>query len=406
MAEPQQHAPQALEGVRVLDLGTFIAGPATATFMAEFGADVIKVEQPRVGDPLRSWAASEHGHSPFWAQEARNKRCVTCDMRRPEGQALIRRLVEKSDAVVENFRPGALEAWSLGYEDLKAVKPDIIMVRCSGYGQTGPNAPKPGFARVGQAYGGLTYLAGMPGGPPLTPGTSTLADYLTPLFAVYGAMLALRHRDRTGQGQVVDTALYEATFRVLDTLAVDYSVSGVPRDRTGRSGTPYAAPHGHFECKDGSWYALACTTDRMWQRFCKAVGREELAVDERYATNKARIARRQEIEDLVDELSRQYTRDELLQRLDAEEVAAGPVYSVADIFKDQHYWERNALLKVQDPIFGELVMPGVFPKLTGTPGEVRHLGRPKLGQDNRDVYSGLLGLSEAEVAELESKGVL
>ena len=239
-----------------------------------------------------------------------------------------------------------------------------------------------------------------------TPGTTTLADYITPLVAVYGAMLALRHRDRTGQGQEVDTALYEATFRVLDTLAVDYSVTGIPRDRTGRSGTPYAAPHGHFLCKDGNWYALACTTDRMWQRFCKAVGRPELATDERFATNKARIARRQEIEDLVDELSGQYTRDELLQMLDAEEVAAGPVYSVADIFKDQHYWERNALLKVQDPIFGELVMPGIVPKLSAPPGEVRHLGRPKLGQDNREVYTRLLGLSEGEVTELESKGIL
>jgi succinyl-CoA:(S)-malate CoA-transferase subunit A/succinyl-CoA:(S)-malate CoA-transferase subunit B len=406
MADTPPPAAQALEGIRVLDLGTFIAGPATATLMAEFGADVIKVEQPRVGDPLRSWAASEHGHSPFWAQEARNKRAVTCDLRRPEGQALIKRLVARCDVVVENFRPGALEGWGLGYDDLVQVRPDLVMVRCSGYGQTGPNAPKPGFARIGQAYGGLTYLAGMPGGPPLTPGTTTIADYITPLFAVYGAMLALRHRDRTGQGQVVDAALYEATFRVLDTLAVDYAVTGVPRDRTGRSGTPYAAPHGHFVCKDGNWYALACTTDRMWQRFCRAVGRDDLATDERYATNKARIARREELEALVDEVSQAYTRDELLARMDAEEVAAGPVYSIADIFKDRHYWERAALVKAQDPIFGELVMPGIVPKLSGTPGVVRHLGPPKLGQHNREVYQGLLGLGDAEFTALETAGVL
>ncbi len=406
MADAASTQPQALDGIRVLDLGTFIAGPATATLMAEFGADVIKVEQPGVGDPLRTWEANERGHSPFWAQEARNKRAVTLNLRLPQGQDLVRQLVARCDVVVENFRPGTLEGWGLGYDDLTKVKPDLVMVRASGYGQTGPNAPKPGFARVGQGYGGLTYLAGEPGGAPLTPGTPTLADYIAPLFAAFGAMVALRHRDRTGAGQVVDVALYEGVFRVLDTLAVDYSANGTVRDRAGRSGAAYAAPHGQFVCKDGKWFALACTTDRMWQRFCRAMGRPELGTDERYATAKARLGRRPELEALVDDIGRQYNRDELLEILDKEEVPAGPVYSIEDIFNDQHYWLREAIIKVADPIYGELAMPGIVPKLSRTPGRIRHGGPAQLGQDNHEVFCGLLGLSDAELAALKENGVV
>ena len=327
-------------------------------------------------------------------------------MRKPEGQELIGRLTRESDILVENFRPGTMERWNLGYEDLKAVKPDIIMVRVSGYGQTGPNAHKPGFARVGQAYGGLTYLAGEPGGPPLTPGTTTLADYITPIFAALGAMLALRHRDRTGEGQVVDVALYEATFRILDTLAVDYATLGYVRDRTGRAGARYATPHGQFACKDGGWIALGCTTDRMWQRFCKAVGREELAADDRYATSNARLERRDEVEAMVDDITRQYTREDLLGVLDREEVAAGPVCSIEDIFNDPHYWEREALIKAHDPEYGEIVMPGIVPKLSLTPGSVDHLGPPIIGQHNADVYCGLLGLSTEDMERLKVKGII
>ena len=397
---------KALHGVRVLDLGNFLAGPVTATFLGEFGAEVIKVEQPGVGDALRYWGTDEPGHTPFWAQEGRNKKSVCCDMRQREGQELIRRLVQQTDIVVENFRPGTMERWNLGYEDLKAVKPGIIMVRVSGYGQTGPNAQKPGFARVGQAYGGLTYLAGEPGGPPLTPGTTTLADYITPTFAAFGAMVALRHRDATGEGQVVEVALYEATFRILDSLTTDYATLGFVRERTGRTGALYATPHGQFVCKDGNWIALACTTDRMWQRFCKAVGREELAMDERFATTSSRLERRGEVEPLVEDIIRQYTREELLEILDKEEAAAGPVYSIADIFNDPHYWERETLIKVNDPVHGDLVMPGVVPKLSLTPGTVEHTGPPVMGQHNEEVYRGLLGLSVEEMEQLKAKGVI
>lgn len=406
MPENQKGQRLPLEGIRVLDLGTFLAGPCVSTYLGDFGAHVIKVEQPGVGDALRQWGGEKGGHSLFWAQEGRNKKAISCNLRDPEGQALIYRLVEISDIVIENFRPGTVERWNLGYEDLKKVKPDIIMVRVSGYGQTGPNAPKPGFARVGQAYGGLTYLAGEEGGPPLTPGSTTLADYITPLFAAFGAMVALRHRDVTGEGQVVDASLFESTFRILDTLCIDYGKEGYVRGRTGRHGARYAVPHGQFPCKDDKWIALGCTTDRMWQRFCKAVGREDLANDPRFATVKGRLEHRAEIEAIVDSITRQYDRDELLALLDEGEVAAGPVYSIADIFEDPHYWAREAIIKVHDPVFGELFMPGVFPKLSLTPGRVEHAGPPTVGAHNEEIYCGLLGLSKEELERLEAKGVI
>ncbi|MDA1216065.1 MAG: CoA transferase, partial [Chloroflexi bacterium] len=371
---PASNSPKALEGVRVLDLGTLFAGPCIATFLGEFGADVIKVEQTGVVDPLRTWGADHPGHSPIWAQEARNKKSVTCDLRQPEGQDLIGKMVAHCDVVVENYRPGTLERWGIGYDDLKAVRPDVILVRATGYGQTGPYASKPGFARVGHGFGGLTYLAGEPGGPPLTPGSTTLSDYITPIFGAFGTMLALRHRDRTGQGQVVDVALYETTFRLLDTITVDYSNRGTIRDRTGRAGAPYAAPHGQFPSKDGGWIALACTGDRMWQRFCKAVGREDLAADERFSTLEPRLAHRVELDAIVDGITSQYNRVDLLAMFDREEVAAGPVNSIEDIFNDPHYWAREMLIKVTDPLYGELVMPGIVPKLSETPGTVEELG--------------------------------
>ena len=389
-----------------MDLGTLFAGPCIATFLGEFGADVIKVEQTGVGDPLRTWGAEHPGHSPIWAQEARNKKAVTCDLRQPEGQDLIRKLVAHCDVVVENYRPGTLERWGLGYDDLKAVRPDVILVRATGYGQTGPYASKPGFARVGQGFGGLTYLAGEPGGPPLTPGSTTLSDYITPIFGAFGTMLALRHRDRTGQGQVVDVALYETTFRLLDTITVDYSNRGIIRDRTGRAGAPYAAPHGQFPSKDGGWIALACTGDRMWQRFCKAVGREDLATDERFSTLEPRLANRVELDAIVDSITSQYNREDLLAMFDREEVAAGPVNNIEDIFNDPHYWAREMLIKVTDPVYGELVMPGVVPKLSETPGTVEELGPPVLGQHNHDIYGGLLGLSDETLDGLKAKGVI
>lgn len=397
----------ALAGLRVIDLGTFIGGPFCGTLLAEFGADVIKIELPGVGDPMRHWAdgARTGQHSLFWSQEGRNKKAVTVNLRVPEGQQIIKDLVKHSDILVENYQPGTVEKWNLGYEDLRAVNPGIIMVRVSGYGQTGPYSHKPGFARVAQAFGGLAYLAGEPGGPPLTPGSTTIADYCTGLFAAFGALVAKNYRDRTGEGQVVDLALYESIFRIMDNLGVVYSHSGEVREAVGM-GTPYAVPHGHFPTRDDKWVAIACTNDRMWSRLCAAMDRAELANDPRYATATDRIGRRTEVDALVTEFTRQLPRRELVDLLDEHEVPVGPVYNVADIFADPHYWERGSLVKVDDPIFGPLTMPSIVPNLSRSPGRIERLGPPEIGQDTDAVLSEVLGYTAERIAELRSRGVI
>ena len=400
-------APTALAGLRVIDLGTFIGGPFCGTILAEFGAEVIKVEQPGAGDPMRHWAdVGQSGHhSLFWAQEGRNKKSLTVNLRLPEGQQIIRDLVRHSDILVENYQPGTVEKWNLGYDELRAVNPGIIMVRVSGYGQTGPYSHKPGFARVAQAFGGLAYLAGEPGGPPLTPGSTTIADYCSGLFAAFGALVAKQYRDRTGEGQVVDLALYESIFRIMDNLAVVYSYSGQVRQAVGM-GTPYAVPHGHFRTQDGKWVAIACTNDRMWSRLCQAMDRAELATDPRYATTNERIARREEVDRIVDDFTRQLPRQQLVDLLDQHEVPVGPVHSIDDIFTDPHYRERGSLIEVEDPVFGKVAMPSIVPRLTKTPGRIEHLGPPEVGQHNEEILVGLLNYPRERLAELRERGVL
>lgn len=400
-------SPDALAGLRVIDLGTFIGGPFCGTILAEFGAEVIKVEQPGVGEPMRHWAdvGQEGNHSLFWAQEGRNKKSITVNLRVPEGQEIIKELVKRSDILIENYQPGTLEKWHLGYEDVRAVNPGIIMVRVSGYGQTGPYSHKPGFARVAQAFGGLAYLVGEPGGPPLTPGSTTIADYASGLFAVIGALVAKQHRDRTGEGQVVDVALYESIFRIMDNLAVVYSYSGQVREAVGM-GTPYAVPHGHFQTKDGKWVAIACTNDRMWRRLCEAMDRADLASDPRYATVNERIARRTSVDQLVNDFSRQLPRRELVDLLDRHEVPVGPIYSIEDIFQDPHYRERGSLVDVVDPVFGKVSMPAIVPLLSKTPGRIKHPGPPELGSHNEEILGGMLEYTAEQLVDLRERGVI
>lgn len=397
----------ALAGLRVIDLGTFIGGPFCGTMLAEFGAEVIKIEQPGAGDPMRHWAdgGQSENHSLFWAQEGRNKLALTVNLRVPEGQQIIKDLVRHSDILIENYQPGTVEKWNLGYDDLRAVNPGIIMVRVSGYGQTGPYREKPGFARVAQAFGGLAYLAGEPGGPPLTPGSTTIADYCTGLFAAFGALAAKQYRDRTGEGQVVDLALYESIFRIMDNLAVVYSHSGQGREAVGM-GTPYAVPHGHFSTADGKWVAIACTNDRMWGRLCAAMDRAELAADPRYATTAERIARRVEVDELVNEFTRRFERKALTDLLDQHEVPVGPVYSIEDIFADPHYWERGSLVKATDPVFGEIAMPAIVPHLSRSPGRIDRLGPPEVGADTEAILSRVLGYAPDRIAALRGQGVI
>ena len=397
-------APAALQGIRVLDLATFIAAPFCATLMAEFGAEVIKVEMPGQGDPLRQLSTKHQGVGLMWAQENRNKKGITCDLRNPKGQEIVKELAKRSDVLVENFRPGTMERWNLGYEVLQELNPRLVMARISAYGQTGPYRHKGGFGRVAQAFGGLTYLAGFPDLPPVNPGSATIADYLAGLFAAFSTMVALEDRHRTGQGQCIDVSLYEGIFRILDILALEYDTQGFVRERMG-TGTTHAVPHNHYPTKDGLWVAIACTSDRMFQRLAKAMGREELATDTRYQTSVSRVEHREEVDGMVSAWTGSMKRGELVGLLDSEEVPVSPINSISDIFQDPQFQARNSMIEIDDPVLGKVKMPGVVPRLSRSPGFVEALA-PSLGQHNREVYGELLGYSPEEIANLTREDII
>ncbi|MBI3445353.1 MAG: CoA transferase, partial [Magnetospirillum sp.] len=394
------------DGVRVLDIATFIAAPYAAAILGEFGAEVIKVEQPLGGDTFRRFGSitERDGDSLMWLSEARNKESVTLDLRKPEGRALFLQLVSKTDVIAENFRPGTLEKWGLGWEELKNVNPGLILLRISGYGQTGPYQERPGFARIAHAFGGLSYLAGMPGDVPVTPGSTSLADYMSGLYGAIGVLLALRHRDATGEGQVIDLALYESVFRALDEIAPAYAMFGKVREREG-AGTVNACPHGHFRCGDGKWVALACTTDRMFARLCEAMERPDLAEEAKWGHLRRRLAERQDVDALVSHWTATRPRDSVMELCLDFEVPAAPLNTIADIFEDPHFQARGNLLEVADAVLGQVVVPGVVPKLSASPGRVDHLG-PRLGEGNARIYGGLLGLSADEIERLQKEGVI
>jgi crotonobetainyl-CoA:carnitine CoA-transferase CaiB-like acyl-CoA transferase len=395
-----------MDGVRVLDVATFIAAPFCGAILGEFGAEVIKVEQPGEGDPWRRYgtASARADSSLAWLTEARNKKSITLNLRSPEGADLFRRLVAEADVVCENFRPGTLERWGLGYDALAEINPGLVMLRVSGYGQDGPYRDRPGFARIAHAFGGLTHLAGMPGGPPVTPGSTSLGDYMTGMYGAIGVLMALRARDRTGRGQVVDLALYEPVFRVLDELAPAYAATGKVRGREG-IGTANACPHGHFECGDGRWVAIACTSDKMFERLARAMERPELAADDAYGRVAARLAGRDRVDGLVGAWTGSMDRAAVIERCVAAEVPIGAVNSIDEIFEDPQFRARGNLVTVDDPATGPVTVPGVVPKLSATPGAVDALG-PALGAHNEAVYGGLLGLSTAEIAALVEKGAI
>jgi crotonobetainyl-CoA:carnitine CoA-transferase CaiB-like acyl-CoA transferase len=403
---PDPIATAPLAGVRVLDIATFVAAPYCATILSEFGAEVIKVEEPRMGDPFRrSGTPTERADSTLaWLSEARNKTSITLDLRSTDGAALFKRLVGASDIVCENFRPGTLERWGLGWKELSAVNPKLILLRVTGYGQTGPYKDRPGFARIAHAVGGLSGLAGMPDGPPVTPGSTSLGDYLAGLYGAVGALVALAHVRAGGPGQVIDIGLYEAVFRVLDELAPAYARTGVVREREG-IGTRNACPHGHFPTKDGKWVAIACTTDKMFARLAHAMRRPELAAAGAYGRQPRRLAARETVNRLVAAWTGSLDREELMARCLAEEVPAGPLNAIDDIFADPQFRARDDLVTVLDAELGEVVVPGVIPKLSATPGRITSLG-PPLGIGNEAVYSGLLGLDEAELQRLAAQGVI
>lgn len=396
---------QALQDIKVLDIATFLAGPFCATQLGEFGADVIKIELPGTGDATRRFGTmTECGDSLPWLSESRNKRCITLDLRKPQGAELLKRLVQRSDVLVENFQPGTLEKWGLGYDVLSALNPRLIMVRISGYGQTGPYKDRPGFGRIGNAFGGLSFLAGYPDRAPVTPGSATIPDYMAGIYGALGALLALQARQRTGRGQIVDIGLYEPIFRILDELAPAFAYKGYVRQRMG-PGTVNVVPHSHYPTKDGRWIAIACTNDKIFARLAEAMRRPDLASDARWG----RLAARERDRALVDETVGAWTitmdRASLMQRCEAAQVPCGPVYAIDEIFDDPHYAARGNILHARDPRVGDLAIPNLVPRLSATPGRINWLG-PALGAHNEDIYGGLLGLSEAEQATLREGKVI
>ena len=393
-----------LSGVRVLDIACFIAAPYAATLMGEFGADVIKVEHPNGGDPLRQFGTKTDlpNQSLAWLNEARNKRSITLNLSKPEGAEMLKKLAKNCDVICENFRPGTLEKWGLGYDELSKVNPRLILLRISGYGQTGPYKDRPGFARIAHAFGGLTYLSGMPGEIPVTPGSTSLGDYMTGMNGCIGIMMALRHREKTGKGQVIDCALFESVFRILDEIAPRYSFDGFVREPEG-TGTLNACPHGHFPCKDDKFIAIACTTDKMFERLTAAMQRPDLL--EKFGAQSTRLANREIVLSEVEKWTLSFSRDNLIEICTESDVPAGAINSISDIFNDPHFEERQVMKNFHVPNLGKITVPNVIPGLSDSPGAVEFLG-PDLGQDNYEIYKQELGLSEDDLNELKDIGVI
>jgi len=394
-----------LDGLTALDLATFVAAPFCCTLLGEFGAEVIKVEQPGTGDDLRRLGrASADGPSYMWMVEARNKKSITCNLRTAEGQALVKRLAASADVVAENFRPGTLERWGLAWEDLQAVNRGLVLVRISAFGQTGPYRERPGFGRIAAAVSGASYITGDPDRPPVPPGTPTIPDYLAGVMGAFGALAAIHHRHTTGEGQVVDVALYEPMLRMLDELVPAYAGDGHVRERIG-SGTEYVVPHNHYRTRDGRWIAIACTNDRMFERLAAgAMKRPELLAD--FASVAERLRRRGEVDGLVQTWVGEHDAVDVLARLERAEVPAAAVNSVRDLLTDPQVAARDNILSVTSALGTVFRVAGIVPKLSLTPGGVDALGPQEPGAHNEEIYGGRLGLGRDALAGLRARGVI
>jgi crotonobetainyl-CoA:carnitine CoA-transferase CaiB-like acyl-CoA transferase len=395
----------ALAGLRVLDIATFIAAPFAATLMGEFGAEVIKVELPKTGDDARRLGTKSLAGDTFvWLSEARNKKSICLDLRKPEGARLFKSLVAVSDVVCENFRVGTLEKWGLGWDVLSAINPKLVLLRVTGYGQKGPYASYPCFGRIANAFGGISFLSGDADRPPAQPGSATLADYLAGVFGAYAIQVALRAAARTGRGQIVDMALYEGIFRILDEVAPAYQKAGFVRQRAGAE-TPLVVPHSHYPAKDGRWLAIACTNDKIFARLAHLMGRADMTSDPRYATNAARLGRRGEVNGIVSDWTSCLNRADVLAACAKAEVPCGPVHSIDEIFEDPHYAARGSILDFADERIGSLAIPNVVPRLTETPGRVKWLG-PPLGAHTDEILRNLVQLDDDEIRTLRESGIV
>lgn len=394
----------ALDGVRVVELGSLIAGPFCGQLLGDYGAEVIKVEDPKGGDPMRQWGQIGAADvSLSWQVIARNKRSITCDLRTEAGQAIVRRVVTHADILVENFRPGTLERWGLDYETLSATNPGLIMVRVSGFGQSGPYAERAGFGSIGEAMGGLRYVTGEPDRPPSRIGIS-IGDSLAATFSAMGALLALQARVRTGRGQVIDTAIYEAVLTMMESLLPDWAIAHYQRERTG-SILPGIAPSNVYPTASGQNVLIGGNLDTVFARLCVALGAEALANDPRFSTHDARGAHADELDGIIALWTGAREIETVLNAMHEHGVPASRIFTAADMFEDPHFAARNAIVSVEHPRAGRIPMQNVTPRLSVTPGSVRSAA-PDLGADNHYVFEELLGMSKLEIAELERAGVI
>lgn len=390
-----------LTDIRLVELGQLIAGPFCGQLMADMGADVIKVEPPGQGDPMRDWGRGDY---PLWWQVcARNKRVVTANLREEGGQELVRKLISQADMVLENFRPGTLERWGLSYDVLAQDNPGLIMIRVSGYGQTGPYSKRAGYASIGEAMGGMRYLCGEPDRQPSRAGLS-IGDTLAATYACMGALAALHHRDKTGEGQVIDASIFESVLSIMEATVPEYTVSKYIRERSGAT-LPNVAPSNIYDCKDGS-FLIAANQDTVFRRLCAVIGRPELADDERFSKHTARGANMQELDDIITGWTKSRTIEEVDTLMQEAGVPAGRIYRAPEMLEDPQYKARDAIIATPTEEWPDLKMQNVFPKMSRTQGEVRWTGASELGAHNDEVYGELLGLSGEELAVLKEKSII
>lgn len=394
----------ALSDLRVLEMGQLLAGPFCGQLLADFGAEVIKIEAPRVGDPMRQWGREKpHGKSLWWPVVARNKKSLTLNLREKDGQDIVRKLIENTDILIENFRPGTMERWNLGYEELSKINPQLVMVRVTGFGQTGPYSKRAGYGAIGEAMGGLRYVVGDPSTQPSRMGIS-IGDELAAVHACMGAMFAIHARERTGKGQIVDSAIYEAVLNMMESLVTEYDVAGYVRERTGAI-LPNVSPSNVFDTADDKLLLIAANQDTVFKRLAEAMGQPELAEDERYATHSARGKYQKELDGLINEWTRTIPLTELEEQMNEFGVPCGLIYKAEDMLQDEHFIAREAIVEVEHPDFGPIKMQNVAPRLSDTPGAVRHVG-PTLGEDNDYVLGELLNLDADEQARLKDAGII
>src|SRR5262249_16544179 len=400
-----QQKKKPLEGLRILEMGHLLAGPFASVLLAWFGAEVIKIEPPGTGDPLRTWRTLHNGTALWWYILERNKKCITLNLRSPKGQEIARQLASRVDVVLENFKPGTLEKWGLGYDDLKKINPRLVMARISGWGQTGPYAQKPGFAAVAEGAGGLRYVTGDLDRPPVRP-TLSLGDSLGGLHAALGILLGVYHRDvhHSGSGQVVDVAIYESVYNMMESIVPEFDKAGVIRQREGTrlSGI---VPTGTYPCKDGIYIIIGANSDSLFKRMMNAMGRPDLANDSRFAHNDDRVQHVDEIDRAITDWTSQNLSADVVRIMEAATVPVGPIYSVKDMMEDPHFQARGLFEEVELGPGDRVKLPAILPRLTETPGGMNWVG-PKLGEHNRDVYRGLLGLTDDEIAKLLADGVI